>query len=124
MAIPSTYPGLSPVISISTAADGYFHVFYCQSIFWHLTTGATSTWALAVLQSSAVAGSTVAWPLIGTSTQSVFLGGSTAALIGPGPICYPINNFVYGITVPTISGGLVQIVKGFPPAGAHSYYTT
>jgi predicted Zn-dependent protease len=62
--------------------------------------------------------STYAWPLIGSSTQALYLGGSTAAVVAGNDIYYPINNYVFGLAVPTISGGMVQVVKGTPPKGA------
>lgn len=124
MPIPSTYPSQSPIIQFSTAADGYYHVFYCQTIRWNLTTAATSTWALAVCQSSAVAGSTYAWPVIGSSTASLFLGGSTAALVSPGIIEFRIDNYLWGITVPTISGGTLHVIKGNPPVWSNKLFTT
>src|SRR5258706_206438 len=109
---------MSPTITMSTQADAISYVLPIECIRWHLTTGASSTWALHMTQSTATAASTAGWPWIG-STGPVFLGGtpSTALFTAPtgnGYLDFTINNWCFGAVLSTISGGFVEIIKGAP----------
>ena len=119
MAIPSSAATVSPIIFMSTAADALEYTLPVSTIRWHMTTAATSTWTLAVTQSTVAqpSGTTVGWPLIGTTTQSLFISGSTAIVNTQmnGIIDFPINNWLYGIVLVTISGGFIEVIKP-PPA--------
>lgn len=117
MGVLTSAPVGSPVIVLTTAADSIAFPFPLQTIRWVLTSAVTSTWALQISQSTAVepTGTTGGWPLLGTSTASVTLGGSTAAgAYAEGYVDYPINNWVYGAVLNTISGGHVEFIKGAP----------
>lgn len=120
MPLPSSAPTQSPVIQLSTVADSIPYPFWCQGIRWILTTDATSTWALAITQTTGCQPntSTYAWPLVGSSTQAVYLGGSTAAVAGGTVVYFPVNNYVLGLAVPTITGGCIQVLKGVAPSNA------
>jgi hypothetical protein len=122
MPVPSSAPTVSPIITMSTVADSIPYTLPVAIIRWHLTTAATSTWALHMLQSTVLtvpgttAVSTKGWPLIGGSTEGpTYLGGSTLA--GGWEGCYidfTINNWVNGVVLTTISGGHVSVIKAPP----------
>jgi hypothetical protein len=113
MAIPSSAATKSGIITMSTVGDALEYSLPVEIIRWHLTTAATTTWALGMTQTTALAGSTVRWPLIGTTTQTVGIEGSTATA-GPRSafIDFWIHQWVFGINLDTISGGFVSIIKG------------
>ena len=102
----------SPVLSLSTIGDQINYPIAVASIRWHLTTAASSTWALHVTQSSACAASTVGWPIVGT-TGPMYLGMSTAYGIPP-IIDLPVNNWCFGVVLSTIGGGFIEVIKGAP----------
>jgi hypothetical protein len=117
MPIPSSTPTASQVIYMSTVADALEYTIPVSVIRWHLTTAVTSTWGLQVLQSTVVqpTGSTVGWPIIGVSTATAFLGGSTGAGAATiGSVDYRIDNWLYGIVLTTRSGGFIEIFKAPP----------
>ncbi|MFA5376790.1 MAG: hypothetical protein WC455_13660 [Dehalococcoidia bacterium] len=112
MPIPSSAPSKSAILQFSTAGDAYEYPIWVDRIRWTLTTAATTTWALAITQCTAVypnSESTYAWPVIGSSTQSVFLEAVAPV------VEFPINALLYGVSVPTLGGGLVQVIKGHAP---------
>ncbi len=113
MPIPSSAPTAAPIIVMSTVADSIPYSLPVEIIRWHLTTAATTTWALQISQSTLLSGSTVSWPVIGTTTVSVGLEGSTATA-GPRPayVDYWIHQWCYGLVLNAITGGFVSIIKG------------
>jgi hypothetical protein len=108
--------GISRIISMSTVADSIANILPVDHISWHLTTGATSTWALHITQSSAVAASTIAFPLVGATTQAHYLGGSTAAVTYAPVVTFPIQNWVFGLVISTMTGGSITVHLGPPGA--------
>lgn len=103
---------ISRVYTMTTVADTMAYIFPVSFIRWNLTTAATSTWALHVTQSSAVAASTYGFPLIGPTSNAYYLGGSTAAITNAMIVDFPINNWVYGLTLATMTAGTISIFKG------------
>ena len=103
----------SPIIVIVSTTDPITVTLPVEIIRWHLTTAVTTTWALQVTQSTSLAGSTVGWPLIGTTTQSVGVVGSTAAAAqGVSFIDYWIHAWVFGVVPTVMSGGFLSVIKG------------
>ena len=113
MAIPSSAPTASQIITMSTVGDALAYSIPIEMIRWHLTTAATTTWALSVTQSTSLAASTVAWPLVGTTSQTVGIEGSTATA-GPRPgwVDYYVHAWSYGVVLVAISGGFISVIKG------------
>jgi hypothetical protein len=130
MPIPSTMTGglQSQIMTLAAAADLIGYTFPCSLIRWHLTTAVTSAWALQVTQCSSVASTllagtttqtayTVDWPLIGTTTQSISMGGSTAAGTPcDGFVDFPVNNWLYGLRLNALTGGFITVIKAPPGA--------
>lgn len=117
MGVLTSTPTGSPVIVLTTVGDSVAFPFPLQTVRWVLTTAVTSTWSLAIVQSTAVepTGTTFGWPIVGTSTASITLGGSTSgSALANGYVDYPINNWVYGAVLSSISGGHVEFIKGAP----------
>ena len=102
---------IAKIYTMTTVADSMAYIFPVSFIRWNLTTAATSTWALHVTQSSAVAGSTFGFPLIGHTTAPYFLGGSTAAITNAMVVDFQVNNWVYGLVLSTITAGSISIHK-------------
>lgn len=118
MPIPSSTPTASNVIFMSTVADALEYSIPVGIIRWHMTTAASSTWTLQITQSTVAqpTGSTIGWPIIGTTTQSLFISGSTGIVNTQmwGAIDFPINNWLYGAVLNVISGGFIEIIKAPP----------
>jgi hypothetical protein len=104
-------------MQMSTIADSVAFVFPLQSIRWYLTSAASSTWNLQILQSTAVepTGTTFGWPLIGTSTAPYQLLVSTVdGQSCPGFVDFTVNQWVFGAVLTNMSGGFVTLTKAPP----------
>lgn len=106
----------SPIIILVSTTDIITTVSVPVHIIrWNLTTAVTTTWALQVTQSTVMSGTTVSWPLIGTTTVSAGVEGSTG-IAGPRPpfLDYRIDAWCYGVVPTVMTGGFLTIIKGNP----------
>jgi hypothetical protein len=117
MGVLTSVPSAAPIMQMSTIADSVPFVFPLQSVTWYLTSAASSTWALQLLQSTAVepTGTTFQWPIIGTSTAPYQLLVSTVdGQLAPGFITFTINQWVFGAALTTMTGGFITLTKAPP----------
>lgn len=115
MGFLTSAPTQSPIMTMTTPADSVAFTFPLAIIRWVFTTAVTSTWSLAMSQSSSVAGSTAPWPLLGT-TASVFAPVVASTVYFPtgglGAVDFPIYQWVFGAVLTSISGGHVELIVG------------